>query len=469
MKKFAIKAVAVATGALAAGGALAGSISAPATPTQFAVEALAPTTAITTPTIAYTMGVGRPAGNGFTIIMTPSAGSTLGTCVVPTYSVPAQVNATLKRQSATECAVDVQVVAPGTSVGGVWTWTGQTFASHPLANKGNSVSVSINLKDPGETAQVDNSGALTATIAQSVQSINVYAATSDTATVADVNAGGGPLTGFVATPFVALPDDDVTRAAAALTFDHNSVNAKAADGTTNYTFAGTVSLTLTGTTSGAATNGFCIDLNNNGTVCEVPERFTVTSSAASLANVVSGFGAQGTLLTRNVSFTANGTTQLGTSRTFAVSGVVTPTLAGTVPNALVDTAGKDATWWVWTANASQLMTPFFTLNSLFLTRYYFLNTGASPVGYSATCYSEGGAVIAYGAGKTGTLGANGMTTVNARDVCSFATGTPRGSIIFTINAPIDTVKGSYQYIDQVSLNGANTPMTRPYNRNNTTE
>jgi len=215
MKKATYHAVAVAVGALFAGSAFAGSISLPATPTQFAVEGLAPTTAITTPTIAYTMGVGRPTGNGFTIIITPSAGSTLGTCVVPTYSVPAQVVATLKRQSPAECAIDVQVAA-STAAGGVWTWTGQTFASHPLANKGNSVSVSINLKDPGESAQIDNAGPLTATIAQSVQSINIYAAASDTLTVADVNAPGGPLTGFVPTNlvFVALPDDTIQTAAA---------------------------------------------------------------------------------------------------------------------------------------------------------------------------------------------------------------------------------------------------------------
>jgi hypothetical protein len=470
MKKFAINALAIAAGALSVGGALAGTITLPGGQHTFAVEALTPTTVITTPDIVYNMGVGRPIGNGFTIIMTPSAGSTFGTCVVPTYGgvgLLSTVSVTLKRQSATECAYDVQVAVNPVKVADTFTWLGQTFATHPLAVKGSNISVSINLKDPGETAQVDNPGPITQQIASSAQAINVYALTSDTFTVADVNATGGPLTGFV--PDANAPSDSATQARAHLRFDHNSANRLNPDGVTLYTFSGTTALTLTGSTSGVATNGFCLNADNDVNMCEVGERFTVTPSAATFANATAAFGAQGSSVDRDVTFVADGTTQLGTARTFALSGTITPQLAGASANSLADTAGKNATAWVWSANASQLTTPFFTLNSLFLTRFYFLNTGASAVGYSATCFSEGGAAIVYGAGKTGTLGANGMTTVDARNVCSFATGTPRGSILFTINAPISTVKGSYQYIDQVSLNGANTPMTRPYNQANTTE
>jgi hypothetical protein len=471
MKKFAITAVAIAAGALAAGSALAGSISAPVTPTTFAVEALSavsPLTAVTTPTIVYTMGVGRPVGNGFTIINNPSSGSTFGTCVLPVYAGPSTVSITLKRQSAGECAYDVQVAAAAVTVGDTFTWTGQTFATHPLATAGSSISVSINLKDPGETAQVDNASAITKTIANSAQSVNVYAAASDTATVADVNAAGGPLTGFVANATV--PADTASVAAANLTFDNNSINAKNPNGATNFDFTattGTASVVLTGTTGGAATNGFCLDVNNNGTLCEVGERFTLTSTTATLASIASGnFPAQGSTATRKVSFQADGTTQLGTSRTFALSGTVTPQVGAAEP--LADTNAKNATSWVWSANASQLMTPYFTTNSLFLSRVFFLNTGTSAVGYTATCYAETGNNITYGAAKTGTLSANGQTSVNMPSVCTFS-GNTRGAVIFTINAPINTVKGSYQTVDPVTLNNALVPMTRPYNQANTTE
>jgi len=469
MKKFAINAVAIAACALAAGGALAGSITLPGGAHTFAVEALTPTTAVTTPNIVYNMGVGRPIGNGFTIVMTPSAGSTFGACVVPTYVGPSTVSVTVKRQSAAECAYDVQVAGAAVAVADTFTWTGQTFATHSLATKGNTIAVTINLLDPGETSQVDNPApGKTATIASSAQAINVFAPISDTFTVADVNATGGPLTGFV--PDATAPSDIATQARAHLRFDHNSANLLNPDGVTFYTFAGTTALTLTGPTSGVATNGFCLNVDNDVNMCEVGERFTVTATAATFANATAAFGAQGTSLDRDVTFVADGTTQLGTSRTFALTGTITPTLAGTTPNSLVDTNGKNATAWVWSANASQLMTPYFTTSSLFLSRVFFLNTGTAAVGYTATCYSETGNAITYGAAKTGTLSANGQTAVNLKDVCTFANaGLTRGAVMFTINAPISTVKASYQQIDPVSLNGAIVPLSRPYNQANTTE
>jgi len=115
-----------------------------------------------------------------------------------------------------------------------------------------------------------------------------------------------------------------------------------------------------------------------------------------------------------------------------------------------------------------LMTPYFSTSPRVLSRFFFLNTGANAVSYSAQCFSEAGNAITNGTARTGTLSANGQTAVNAFDVCSFA-GNTRGSVIFTISAPIDTVKGSYQAVDPVSLNNSVTPMTRPYNRANTTE
>jgi hypothetical protein len=465
MKKFAINAMAIAVSALAAGSALAGSITLPGGAHTFAVEALTPSTAVVTPDIRYTMGVGRPLGNGFTIIVTPSTGATFGTCVVPTVS-NATMNVTVKRQSAAECAYDVQIVTAASAVGDTLTWVGQTFATTQLATKGNTLQVSINLKDPSENSQVDNPGPITSTIASSRQAINIYASLSDTFTVADVNAAGGPLTGFV--PSGTTPTDTATMARAHLRFDHNSNNYLRPDGVTAYSFAGTAQLTLTGPTFGVATNGFCLNVDNDGNMCETGERFTVTSTAATFADAIAAFGAQGTLVDRDVSFFPNGTTQLGTSRTFAVSGTITPTLAGTVANALEDPAGKNSTWWVWSANASQLVTSFFTTDAKFLTRFFFLNTGTSPVGYSATCFAEAGNAITYGAARTGTLSPDGTTAVNAKDVCTFA-GLTRGSMVFTINAPINTVKGTYQYIDPVSLNGNMLPMVRPYNQANTTE
>ena len=475
MKKFTVKAVASAVGVVCAAVAHAGSISTPATDaaaTVYAVEAMTNGTALTLPTIRYTMGVSRTVAQDFTVILTPSAGTsfTVASCTtaIPTlFAGTGTIVASLKRASTTECAYEVDVTT-ATDTTSILQFAGLGVSTHTLGAAGSNISVTLALKDLGETAFIDNSGTLTRQVARSVQSVNIYAAASDTATVADVNATTGPLTGFVAGG--AAPADTATIAKANLTFDNNFVNAKLPDGTTNFDFVattGTATVVLSGINTGAAANGFCLDTDNDATLCEVGERFTMGTNVSTLAGITSAmFPAQGTMATRMASFQADGSTQLGTSRTFALTGTIMPQVGGA--NALANTASVNATAWVWGANASQLMTPYITTDNSFLTRYFLLNTGTLPVGYNATCYAEAGNTITYGAGRNGTLTASGLTAVNARDVCTFS-GNTRGSVIFTINAPINTVKGSYQYISPTTLNGANTPMVRPYNQANTTE
>jgi hypothetical protein len=189
---------------------------------------------------------------------------------------------------------------------------------------------------------------------------------------------------------------------------------------------------------------------------------TVAGSTATFSVVPTNTGVNGTSTDITTSFTTARTASMGTTRTFGVSAV-----GDVIVGADVTLSGNSA-WWVWGANASQLMTPYFSNNSIFLSRFFLLNTGSTSVTYSADCYSETGNAVTYGVNRTGTLSANGMTTVASNTICTFA-GAPRGSIIFTVNAPINTVKGSYQYIDPISLNGVVTPLVRPYNQANTTE
>lgn len=466
MKKFAAKAVVLAIGAACGGTVWAGSISLPATPTKYAAEAMTPATAVTLPNIQYTMGVGRPIGNGFTIIMTPSAGATLsGSCVVPTYTGGSTVSVTLKRQSGSECAYDVQVAAAPVAVGDTFLVTGQSLATHPLAAIGGTVSVTVDLKDPGETARIDNSAPLTKQVALSVQAINIYAATSDVATTADVNAPGGPLTGFVV-----VGDDTASTAKYSLTFDNNTAGAQDATGAATFDFtapAGTNNATvvLTGNFSGLLANKLCLNHGTLATICDPGEVFTVSGSTATLAGIpASAFPPVTTTTTKKVSFQADGTTQLGTSRTFALSGTITPSVGFAEP--LADTAGKNATSWVWTANASQLMSPYMSTNAKYVTRFSLLNTGSSVVGYTVQCYTEGVATATNGAG--GTLKANGTTVLNAADVCTFSdAANPRGAVLFTINAPITSVKGVYNIVDAVTGANGFVPLTRPYNTNTT--
>jgi hypothetical protein len=468
MKKFTLKAITLAAASICGSAAFAGSITSPATDaaaTRYAIEALssAGTTDITSPPVTYTMGVSRTAAQDFTIIYKPSAGSTFAACPVAPGAFglvgAGAVTVSNKRSSATECAYEVDVIT-ATDLTTALTITGLTFTTTNLAAaSGNSSSIVVGLWDLGETARIDNTTDLSRVVAVSGYALSM-SATTDTHTQADVNDEVGPLFGFVTNG----PDEDEYAESSFSVANNPGGVFKLPDGVTTWDFAshGTaINMTVAGNFQGMATGGFQVwdwctgTISTSGTAAGTTANFTLTP-----ANFCSGTGTY----SFSPSFTSARTASLGTSRTFGVSGV-----GDFVTGADHALGGSNTNWWIWGANASQLETPFFTLNSLFLTRFYFLSTSSTPVTYSAQCFSEGGAVINYGPARTGTLGANGMTTVNARDICSFATGTPRGSMIFTVNAPIEKIKGSYQYIDQVSLNGANVMLVRPYTQQQTTE
>lgn len=458
------------------GAANAGTISAPAADsaaTVYAAEALTAGTVVTTPSVTYTMGVNRAIGQDFTIIYTPSAGSTFApaSCVGTNFSAAGTgssgVAFSTKRASASECAIQVSLTSATdttTTITSSGAFQALTLATHNLNTAGNSVSYTVNLWDLGETARIDNSAALTRVVGTSVNAINVYAAAADTGTVADVNATAGPLMGFVA-----ANGDTATVANAALTIDNNSANAVTADGVTAFDFlttTGTLSLSVADATkayAGLAANKFCADFSG-ATACETGEVFTVTtdtgaltSPAANAGAAVAAFPARGATATVNVTFQADGTSSLGTSRTFAVSGTVNPQVGAA--HAFADTANKNATWWTWSANAIELWSPYFSTAPGWISRFAFMNTGTA-VGYTATCNAESGNTVANGAAVTGTLTA-GMTVINAADVCTFS-GNTRGNVRFIINAPAGNIHGAYNLVNATSGSTSISDMTRPF-------
>jgi len=465
------------------GAAHAGAITTPASDaaaTKYAAEGLTAATAVATPNVVYTMGVARTTAQDFTMIFTPSAGATLtpANCLGTNFTVGGAGAATIstKRASASECAVEVDVTTAFDTTTTITTaGVGQALllATHPLATAGNSVAYTVVLKDLGETAFIDNSGPLTRTVATSVNAINVYAAAADTATVADVNGAAGPLKNFLANATV--PADTATIAQANLTFDNNFVAAKNADGVTNYDFTttgGTVTVVLTDANKsfGAlAANKLCIDSDNDGTLCENPgasgsEILAVAGTTGTSALIPSSaFPAVTTIATRAVSFQANTTDGLGTTRTIAVGGTVTPGagvgVAIGAAHSFLNTGGVNATWWQWSANAIELWSPYFTTVSGWLSRFAFQNTGIA-VGYSTTCLAETGNVVTAGPAATGTL-APGMTVINASDICSFSTNA-RGNVRFIINAPAGNIHAAYWLVNATSGSVTINEMTRPF-------
>jgi len=469
MKKFTIKAVALAVGVMCAGVAQAGTITGPANDglaTTYAVEGLINTTVLTGPAVVYTMGVARTDAQDFTIILTPSAGAvfTAGYCsaAVPVISAAGAAIASVKRASTTECAYEIDVTT-ATTTATLVTFAAPVFASHTLATAGNTVSVTLNLWDLGETARIDNNAPVSRRIAISGNALTLVAA-ADTATIANVNDAAGPLFGFLANATV--PADTETAAAASFLIRNNNDGVNTwvlPNGVTpwNNVVNGTnIAVTVPGNFAQlAAAAGSFGASSSVGAALTNP---VVVGGTATFSVPPANTGANGTSTTITTTFTTARTASMGTSRTFGVSAV------GDVQTGADVILPGNAGWWVWGANASQLMTPYFTTSALFMSRFFLLNTGSSSVTYSADCYSETGNAITYGAGRTGTLSANGLTQVNASAICTFA-GNTRGAIIFTINAPINTVKGTYQYIDPVSLNGIVSPLVRPYNQALTTE
>lgn len=461
MKKFTVKAIAVALASVCGSAAFAGSITLPAATTKYAVQSLIGTTDVTLPTVRYQMGVARTTAQDFTVIIKPTAGAsfTAASCTagLPTITLGGAATgaftATIKRASTSECAYEIDVTTAFSAPSGAdvvsLNFAGLVLDSHTLNVAGNTAGITVGLWDLGETARIDNSTDLTATTAESGNALTLTA-TQDTATVADVNATGGPLFGFLANG--TAPADTATVASARFVLGNNVGGTwLLPDGATAWDFNlhGTgINVTIAGT-------------NFTGLHATTPVTVTVPAGAA--PTVTTGAStATFTLLPANitggnvnhnidVNMTAAGNASLGTSRTFGVSAV-----ADVQTGADLALAGN-ATWWVWSANAIQLSTAFSTTDSGagLIRRFFFQNTGTSAATYTATCAPEsaaardsfigssGNAAVTAVAGDraSGSLFA-GQTVIDASRICTL-TGASRTTVTFTINAPAANIKGVF--------------------------
>lgn len=478
MKKFTVKAIAVALASVCGSAAFAGSITLPAATTKYAVQSIVGTTDVTLPTVRYQMGVARTTAQDFTVIIKPTAGATFTaascTAGLPTITLggaaTGALTATIKRASTTECAYEVDVTTAFSAPSGAdvvsLNFPNLVLDTHTLNVAGNTAGITVGLWDLGETARIDNSSDVTATTAESGNALTLTAA-QDTNTVADVNATGGPLFGFLVN--ATAPADTTTTAAARFVLGNNVGGTwKLPDGTTAWDFnlhGTSIAVTVAGT-------------NFTGLHATTPVTVTVPAGAAPV--VTTGVSsATFTLLPANitggnvnhnidVTMTAAGNTTLGTSRTFGVSAV-----ADVVTGADLALAGN-ANWWVWSANAIQLSTAFATTDTGtgLIRRFFFQNTGSSAT-YTATCAAESAparlAVVgdntattsAAGDRASGTL-YTGQTVIDASRICTLSgTSSTRTTVTFTINAPAANIKGVFM----TAPNGgtpAFIPLERPY-------
>lgn len=479
MKKRNIILQAAVAAALAApiGAAMAtGVISAPATATVYAVESLASTTDVTLANIVYTLGVGRTVAQDFTISYALPTGYTFNaTPAVPTTTGAA--TCTLKRGGAgvNEVVYDCDTSTSGETVGALITLAAAQVANVGttalLGTAGNSISLQVKLTENGETACVDNVGTpttcfLTKTVASSQNGVDLATTAAGTTlgvaqdsgnTVTDV-AAAVPLAGFVTN--ATAPADTATVAAAAVIL-HDNVTTGAAgatvepDGATDYSMkvADSYTYTVTDPTGflGLASNGFCLDTDNDGTRCEAGEVFTVSGNTATLTTTLAAAGAPNAA--RNISYQSNATTPMGTGRTLGIAGSVN------VPG--VDHAlTGNSSWWVWTSNGTVLQSPWFSTAAGYISRFILTNTGTTAASYSTTCQAESGNTATVGASATGSIGAGKQLVLTATDVCTFS-GNTRGTAIFTVNAPTANVQGAYNIVNATTGSISVSNMMRP--------
>jgi hypothetical protein len=465
MKSFTIKALAVAAASVCGSAVVAGT----ATSSNFtyATEGVTASTAITLQPVTYTMGVSRTSAQDFTIVIKPQAGSTLDGSVCDSAKPAAVANGaindftvSLKRQSASECAYEVDITnAAGSNTSLAITFTGLKLATHGLATT-STEKLSIGLWDQGESARIDNSADVLVTVANSAAAVGI-ATGKDTNTSADVNHGSGPLYGFLAETAGPTDADTADIAKAKFYVLNNPSAYKIADGSRAFDVRNANDVTKMTVTIGGDFDGAAL---TNGAVtgfavtnpAGVAETVTMNGTATATVTLATGdFLAATTNQSVLVAFTSAKNKSLGTSRSFSVSALVDNTVGA-------DTTVSNSNFWEWTANAIELRSAFFNNDTLSgnLTRFFFQNVGTAA-GYQAACQSDAdGNTVTYGTAKTGTLRA-GQTAINAADICTFSGG-KRGSITFTINAPAKNVKGVYQQ----AVNGTAAgyiPLERPYN------
>jgi len=484
MKKFPIKSVAIAASFACAGVVLAGTLS-PTTSAKYAAEGLTATTTVAMASSTYTLGIDRASGSEFTVIMTPSVSGTEFTstaCALKPTIASGTATVNIKRQSVTECAWSViptnnfQSASSNVKVQAV-------FGKHTMNTVGSTVGITLDIRDAGELSRLDNAAALTQTLATSVNAIGLAAPTETGGTLIDVNfAVSGvskPLMGFVGA--LGTPTGTTTVGRAPFYITNNAtvstavppvataINAKDATGAADFDWngsnssAGGVAFTVTGDFSGLSAVG--VQTYALGAVASAPVvTVNAASTTATFTIAKTDLGGAGTQTGFVLNLTSAGTASLGTKRTFAMSAIATPAVGSAV------SLTGNTSWWTWTANAIQLLTPFFNTDSGsgVNTRFFFSNTGTTAATYSSTCSGEPGATVVQKAASalhshTGSL-VVGTTVIDAKDLCTFSNGptvTGRGSVVFTVNAPAGNIKGVYN-LGAVGGGNAYIPLNRPY-------
>src|SRR5262249_9551202 len=152
---------------------------------------------------------------------------------------------------------------------------------------------------------------------------------------------------------------------------------------------------------------------------------------ATLSIPGASFPAVGTSRTMKSTFQATGSTSLGTGRSFSLSGTINPVVGA--QHAF--SGAFNSPYWTWGANATILQSPWMSTFTApgYVNRFFLMNTGATTVGFTATCLVEAGNTSTAGT-TSGSIPGNGTVLLTATSICTFS-GASRGAVQFVINSP----------------------------------
>lgn len=118
-------------------------------------------------------------------------------------------------------------------------------------------------------------------------------------------------------------------------------------------------------------------------------------------------------------------------------------------------------------DGTELQAPFATIHPDYLSRIVLTSQYSLDVAYTLSTITEDGVSCNTGSAATGTLKAGKMVVVNVKDVCSSTTtGATRLAVKATISAPLNKVHGLYNVMNYDQVTGKTNslisyPMVRP--------
>lgn len=204
-----------------------------------------------------------------------------------------------------------------------------------------------------------------------------------------------------------------------------------------------------GTFTGAALNRVYLSAN---TTCVGVD---VAASAVTATSATFNVGATATTANPNLCFAPRSTVAIPASTYTASINAVSATPA------TYNVANTDGgTVSTITRNGTELQAPLFQTTTGFVSRFFLTNTGSAAATYTVSVLTETGNTATTGT-LTGTIPAGGSVEVPASQIVSAFSGAPRGTAVFSVNRPNNTIQGVYQIVNTTSLVPSMYVMVRP--------